>query len=703
MDNIRRCAGHGNIKLTYLGTALLVAFWYFHLPFIIDVLGFICCFCIGVLSVVKIIWFRNRHAAYMARHCRKHHLWIGLLLTLSLAIFFIWLQLILVLPAPETTSSLPSSLRRLRKDSTTTVAFAETELSYLHGAGAASAYTCLVAACRVPGTSSINRTWTSIQERLMQQGSPSLGLTMTQSETGCWQQDSNPSQNAIPSAADLSEASVFEDFRHDTLILANDLATYAIKVIKLESAIDTTINQTILESINDIYRLLSSTRTSTTTTSSSVYTISLDRLIAFYSSSSLSFWPRLFHQKSFPLYTHLRPYLFPTPTPTESLSQTLLSLNEKVTTCYKIHIALANVREAYSEASAKLTNLINDYGTNENIPVEITRQFPPIANLVAQIRNGSTSRLGGGVSVFDAKRRVSGRNWWGNFLEEVIFEKIWGELERMGRDVEEMRITGRWIEGRVCERLDMRVRDGMGWDRMEGMGWFSEKKGLGGGREVAERITNVWLLISIGRNQLGCSCTEKQDLPEWFTLYHLVLRKPSTRKSALRLTCNLHTSKYTYITQHHCLIAWVRLLGIAYYVMMSTISERLTPADDNNNTGGEKLEDGSSTETTYQGGPFRVGLPGGTHQVGHNRAACLEPHSSDPAQKCCGCYKELQTASECSTMQIHAVFKAIRVYAALGEEAADKEVDVDTEPDSHRVASWSFVPKHKGLQEVPKL
>ncbi|KXS95305.1 hypothetical protein AC578_2190 [Pseudocercospora eumusae] len=460
MDNIRYWAGSNNIKLAWTGTVSLVAFWCIPLPFIVDVIGFIYCFCIGVVSIIKILWFRNRHTVFMVRRFRKHHLWISVPLTLILSTFLIWLQLLLVLPAPEISSTLPLSLRRLRKDCNNTATFAEVELSYLHGAAAASTYTCLVAACRVPvlGASSINRTWSSIQRKMVQNGSPSLSLNMSQREAGCWRQNLTILDRSSVLENSISEASMFEDFRHDTIELANDLATYTIKVVRLESAVDVTINQAILESLNDIQRLLNSTRISTA--SCSAYTPCLDRLIAFYSSSPLhlSFWNRRFFHKSLPLYTHLRPYLFPNPTPTESLSEKLRFLIAKVTSSHEIRIALANVRDAYFDTAPKIQKIIDDYGKNKNIPVEIRRRFEPMANLLRHIRDGSTTQLSNSVSISKQQRSEPlPTNWWGVYLEQVIFRKIWVELEKLGEDIEEIRVKGKWIEGTTWRKL-------LGWE-----------------------------------------------------------------------------------------------------------------------------------------------------------------------------------------------------------------------------------------------
>ncbi|KXS97658.1 hypothetical protein AC578_10567 [Pseudocercospora eumusae] len=447
MDTIRNLAGRENAWLSHLGKVMFVLFWCIDLPFAVDILGYIVGFSIITLSAIKFWKFRKQPAAHMAKHCQQHHLAIGFFVFLALTGSCIWLGLAHMLPNADTNASfvLPSSLRQLRKDSDTTIAFAETELAYLQGAAAASAYTCLVAACRVPGLP-IHRTWERIQQRMQSASSP-LGLDVSGLDARCWQTNNDSFMQSIV-IADLKDETV-ANFRHDAIALGDVLSRYTCDTIDLGVAIDRTINSTIIGSMDEIQKLVNST--------TSAESIFLDRLVAFYSSAApTNFLTRRIYAKSLPIYTHLRAYFFPEPTATELLSSKLLSMITKVNSNPSIQVSLEIVRKTYAELSPSLDSIINTYSNEPKISPHILQRFPPMRHLLFHIRDRSTQALTTVLVSDDDGLTISAsttKKWWGDYLEEVIFRRIFVQVERIGKEVTKMREEGRWIGGSEWTRL----------------------------------------------------------------------------------------------------------------------------------------------------------------------------------------------------------------------------------------------------------
>ncbi|KAF7195932.1 hypothetical protein HII31_02694 [Pseudocercospora fuligena] len=439
MDAIRDLAGRENARLSHLGKLMFGLFLYFDLPLIVDVSGYIVIFSIITLMVIKLWSFRNQPSAYMAKRCQRHHLVFGSLFVLAVTTLIIWLAFALILPHPETNASsvLPSSLRQLRRDSDTTITFAKTELAYLHGTAAAFAYTCLVAACRVPG-SPIAWRWDKIQDRMQSKSSP-LGWNVSQLDGRCWEADDGSFMQS------KVHSNLESNFREEALNLGDMLSRYACDTIDLEKAIDVTINSTIIGSLDEIRKLLNTTL--------SAKPGSLDRLVAFYSSASpTNILLRRFYAKSLPIYTQLRSFFFPKPTVTELLSSKLLDMIGKVHTNNNIQNCVAIVKKTHRELDSDLEAIIRNYPSeNTQISPDILVQFPPMRDLLSHIRTGSTQALVT-ILVSDSSNitKISTsaiKEWWAEYLEEVIFKRIFVQLERIGRRVKEAKQQGKFING----------------------------------------------------------------------------------------------------------------------------------------------------------------------------------------------------------------------------------------------------------------
>ncbi|KXT00645.1 hypothetical protein AC578_4027 [Pseudocercospora eumusae] len=420
-----------------------------------------------VLRIIRRLYFRHDSLPYLARDRTRRHLATGSALTFllysSVLTFSIWL-----LSTEETLKTSAVNWAHIQTASTTVVNYSTHNLTSLHSHSAASAYTCLVAACRVaPGMT------VAIEDRWDMISNISPVLVLDRGPLKCWRQ--NPLHHPIRSPTKQEDI-----FRHKALNLFDSIKDYTISVLEVEQAVDQVISNAILETFRDLTRNTTNSITKSLNTSPSFFrsTKSLweRRIMAFYRIpqdgqpsyiafhspvSTLKLYLRLqIRTVTYPIFKlGLQPLmsLFSSSPTLENLLFQALDARTFEQTYYtsKIHIlnSIAEVKRSRQNAIHHYENLVTALrdGQLEDLTSKHVDFLPKFLEMDHLIVSSSSTNFSSGDDQSCTDVSPSTLNpsdeitWWGVWLEIVVRDRILGKIDTLGQDVRRLRDEGRVI------------------------------------------------------------------------------------------------------------------------------------------------------------------------------------------------------------------------------------------------------------------